>query len=62
MNSSVIILLAEANKEHSDLIRTAFLQAGVSNQVIEFSDGQDLEDFLFADTVLRSLEPMPLIS
>ena len=47
MKKNVTILIAENNKEHFDLIRTNLLEAGVHNEILNFSDGQQLLDFLF---------------
>lgn len=47
MKKEVIILLAEDDEGHADLIRKNLARAGVVNNIIHFKDGQEVTDFLF---------------
>jgi len=47
MNREVIILIAEDDDGHAELIRKNLNRAGIANQIIHFSDGQEVVDFLF---------------
>jgi CheY-like chemotaxis protein len=44
----IVILLAEDDDGHAELIREHLEQAGVRNRIERFKDGQDLWDFLDA--------------
>ena len=46
MKKETNILVAENNKEHFELIRENLLRAGVRNEMLNFTDGQDILDFL----------------
>jgi len=47
MNKEVVILIAEDDEGHADLIRKNLVRAGIANRIIRFSDGQEVTDFLF---------------
>ena len=47
MKREANILVAECNKEHFELIRKNLLRAGVCNEMLNFTDGQEILDFLF---------------
>ena len=47
MNQEVIILIAEDDEGHADLIRKNLKRAGIANTIIHFRDGQETIDFLF---------------
>ena len=47
MKNEVIILIAEDDEGHATLIRRNLKRAGISNQILQFKDGQETLDFLF---------------
>lgn len=47
MNQEVIILIAEDDEGHAELIRKNLVRAGIANHIIHFRDGQEVVDFLF---------------
>ncbi len=47
MNQEVVILMAEDDEGHADLIRRNLGRAGIANEIIHFKDGQEAADFLF---------------
>jgi CheY-like chemotaxis protein len=47
MHESVIILLAEDDEGHAQLIKKNLARAGIVNNIQWFKDGQDILDFLF---------------
>jgi CheY-like chemotaxis protein len=47
MNQEVIILIAEDDEGHTDLIRINLARSGITNRIIHFKDGQETVDFLF---------------
>jgi CheY-like chemotaxis protein len=47
MNQEVIILIAEDDEGHAQLIRKNLKRAGITNRIIHFKDGQEVLDFLF---------------
>jgi len=47
MHSDVIILVAEDDEGHANLIKKNLKRAGIINQVLLFQDGQEILDFLF---------------
>ncbi len=47
MNQEDIILIAEDDEGHAELIRKNLVRAGIANSVIQFRDGQAVIDFLF---------------
>ena len=47
MKKKAIILIAEDNKEHFELIRKNLLRAGICNEMLNFADGQEILNFLF---------------
>ena len=46
MKKEVNILIADVNKEHFELIRKNLLRAGLCNEILDFTDGQEVLDFL----------------
>jgi len=51
------ILITEADKEHSELIRKNLLRAGVHNELLNFADGQEILNFLFDVNEAREGKP-----
>lgn len=47
MRKDGIILIAEDNEGHFELIRKNLLRAGICNEMLHFADGQETLDFLF---------------
>ena len=47
MKNEVIILIAEDDEGHAELIRRNLTRAGLANKIRLFSDGQQVIDFLF---------------
>jgi len=47
MNREVIILIAEDDEGHAELIRKNLSRAGIINRVIHFQDGEDVVNYLF---------------
>jgi len=47
MNKEVIILIAEDDEGHANLIKKNLSRAGIANKIIHFIDGQEVVDFLF---------------
>ncbi|MGB4201431.1 MAG: response regulator [Thermotogota bacterium] len=47
MKQEVVILEAEDEEGHADLIRRNLRRAGITNQLLLFKDGQEISDFLF---------------
>jgi CheY-like chemotaxis protein len=47
MHHDVIILVAEDNEGHANLIKKNLKRAGIVNEVLLFKDGQDIVNFLF---------------
>lgn len=47
MANNLTILIAEDDQGHADLIRRNLQRCGVTNQMIHFSNGQEILDFLF---------------
>lgn len=48
MNKEVIILIAEDDEGHAELIRRNLSRAGIINPIKHFKDGQAVIDFLFS--------------
>jgi CheY-like chemotaxis protein len=48
-DNEVTILIADDDEGHAILIRENFKEAGIFNQIIHFTDGQKLYDFLIND-------------
>jgi CheY-like chemotaxis protein len=46
MKKDSIILIAEHNEEHFDMMKSSLLQAGVGNQVLRLADGRQTLDYL----------------
>ncbi len=46
MNKEVVILIAEDDEGHAGLIKKNFNRSGITNEILHFSDGQLLLDFL----------------
>ncbi len=47
MHSDVVILVAEDDEGHAELIRRNLIRAGIVNEMLHFKDGQEILDFLF---------------
>ena len=47
MHTDVIILVAEDDEGHANLIKKNLRRAGIVNEVLLFMDGQEIIDFLF---------------
>ena len=47
MTKDSIILIADDDQTHFELIRKNLLRAGISNEILHFADGQKILDFLF---------------
>ncbi len=47
MHQDVVILLAEDDAGHANLIRKNLARAGIVNEILLFRDGQEILDFLF---------------
>ena len=47
MKKDSVILIAEDDKRHFELIRDNLLRAGVHNKMLYLADGQEILDFLF---------------
>lgn len=47
MRKDGIILIAEDDEGHFELIRKNLLRAGICNEMLHFADGQETLDFLF---------------
>ncbi len=47
MHTDVIILVAEDDEGHANLIRKNLKRAGIVNEVLLFKDGQEIINFLF---------------
>lgn len=47
MQKDVIILVAEDDEGHANLIKKNLKRAGIANELILFKDGQEILDFLF---------------
>lgn len=47
MNKEVVILIAEDDEGHTELIRKNLTRSGIDNRIIHFRDGQEVTDFLF---------------
>ena len=59
MNQDVVILIAEDDEGHFSLIRKNLVRSGIFNEVIRFTDGQEVLDFLFDKA--RAAEPQAYI-
>lgn len=47
MNREVVILIAEDDDGHAELIKKNLNRAGIANPIIRFRNGQEVVDFLF---------------
>lgn len=47
-NKDVVILLAEDDEAHAELVRKNFARLGLDNPLKRFKDGQEITDFFFA--------------
>ncbi|MBE0536103.1 MAG: response regulator [Phycisphaerae bacterium] len=47
MNQEVVILIAEDDEGHFALVKKNLVRAGIFNEVVRFTDGQEVLDFLF---------------
>jgi CheY-like chemotaxis protein len=46
MNNEVVILMAEDDAGHAELIRRNLARAGIVNNILHFNDGQEIMNFL----------------
>jgi len=46
MNQEVVILIADDDEGHAELIRRNLVRAGIANPLMHFRDGQEVVDFL----------------
>ncbi len=49
MRTDVTILIAEDDEGHFSLIKKNLVRAGIFNEIVRFTDGQEVLDFLFKD-------------
>ena len=49
MDKEVTILIADDDDGHAALIRKNLQRAGIHNDIVRFTDGQEVIDFLFAE-------------
>ena len=47
MKKDGVILIAERDEEHFDMMRNSLLRADVSNQILHLADGRQILDYLF---------------
>ena len=47
MKEETIIILAEDDEGHANLISKILRQTGITNDILHFTDGQEILDFLF---------------
>jgi len=47
MKKDGIVLIAEHDEEHFDMIKDSLLRAGVSNRILRLADGRQTLDYLF---------------
>ena len=47
MDKDSIILVAEHDEEHFDVIKNSLLRAGVGNKILRLADGRQTLDYLF---------------
>lgn len=47
MNKEVVILIAEDDPGHASLIKKNLKRAGISNNIMHFTDGQQVLDYIF---------------
>ena len=62
MTGAITILLVEDDEGHSHLIRKNLRRSGFTNEVIPFSNGQAVLDYLFSEGAYHGqAEPRPLL-
>ena len=47
MNNEVVILMAEDDPGHAELIRRNLERGGIVNRILHFNDGQEIIDYLY---------------
>ncbi len=47
MKKDGVVLVAEHNDEHFDMVKNSLLRAGVRNQILRLADGRQTLDYLF---------------
>lgn len=57
MREEVVILIAEDDDGHAQLIKRNLERAGLSNRILFFRDGQEIVDFLFRTGEGKSRSP-----
>jgi len=56
MNNETVILHAEDDRGHANLIEKGLKRSSIDNRIIHFWDGQDLLDFLFNPEHISGME------
>jgi len=57
MQKEKVIIIADDDMGHCLLMTRNFRRAGITNEIMTFTDGQELLDFLLASTMGRSIDP-----
>jgi CheY-like chemotaxis protein len=57
MHKEKVIIIADDDMGHALLMTRNFRRAGITNEIINFTDGQELLDFLFVRTDGPALDP-----
>lgn len=57
MQKEKVIIIADDDMGHALLMTRNFRRAGITNEIIHFTDGQELLDFLFVTTEGPGLDP-----
>ena len=51
----LVILIAEDDDGHAELIQSGLVESGVRNKIIRFSNGEDAWNFLYASKKTKRL-------
>lgn len=54
MNDEVNVLIVEDDEGHAKLIKKNLKRSGLSNNLINFYDGQEVLDYLYSDDILNN--------
>ncbi|MCE9529606.1 MAG: response regulator, partial [Planctomycetes bacterium] len=58
----IVILLAEDDEGHAQLIQRNLKRAGVANEIVRVCDGQDALDYIYCKGIYANREPQaPLL-
>ncbi|OHB54437.1 MAG: hypothetical protein A2Y07_04660 [Planctomycetes bacterium GWF2_50_10] len=57
MHKEKVLIIADDDMGHCLLMTRNFRRAGITNEILTFTDGEELLDFLFARSSGRSLDP-----